>query len=60
MKRPARKLSLNRETLRHLDGTELQKARGAQTLTYEREACEDTWDCTPPDTGCTSTLSCTQ
>ena len=60
MKRSARKLSLNRETLRHLDATELQRARGAGTLTYEG-GCEDSWNCPPPDTECTaSTLSCTQ
>jgi len=60
MKRSARKLSLNRETLRHLDATELARARGAFTLTYEG-GCEDSWNCPPPDPGCPgSTVSCTR
>jgi hypothetical protein len=65
MKHAARKLSLNRETLRQLDGIELRDVRGALgarvgTLTYEG-SCEESWNCPPPETGCTaSTLSCTQ
>ncbi|MBW8874231.1 MAG: hypothetical protein JF614_04655 [Acidobacteria bacterium] len=64
MKRSARKLSLNRETLRHLDATQLRTARGAArvagTLTYEG-GCEDSWNCPPPDPGCpASTVSCTK
>ncbi|HEX4960035.1 MAG TPA: hypothetical protein VF173_04300 [Thermoanaerobaculia bacterium] len=63
MKRAARKLSLHRETVRHLDPAELHAARGAQalgTLTYEG-GCEDTWNCPPPDPGCPgSTVSCTR
>ena len=61
MKRNVGKLSLNRETLRHLDSLELERARGARlaTLTYEG-TCPETETCPPPETGCTSTLSCTQ
>jgi hypothetical protein len=65
MKRAARKLSLNRETLRRLDGTQLRGVRGAAgawlgTLTYEG-SCGESETCPPPETGCTaSTLSCTQ
>ena len=61
MKRNAGKLSLNRETLRHLDSLELERARGALrgTLTYEG-TCPETETCPPPATGCASTLSCTE
>jgi hypothetical protein len=63
MKRSAKKLSLSRETLRHLDATDLRRAEGGRvalgTLTYEG-GCEESWNCPPPNTGCTSTLSCTE
>ena len=62
MKRSAKKLGLSRETLRHLEATDLRgagaRAVRAGTLTYEG-GCEESWNC-PPPTGCTSTLSCTQ
>jgi len=59
-----RKLDLSRETLHRLDGLHLGRARGGAqavgaTLTVE-PPCAETDACPPPNTGCTSTLSCTQ
>jgi hypothetical protein len=62
-KRTTKKLGLHRETLHRLDGADLGRARGGRyadgTLTVE-PPCADSDMCPPPDTGCTSTLSCTQ
>jgi hypothetical protein len=55
-KRHQKKLSVNRETVRHLTPEHLEKAKAAAA---EIAACSDAPDC-DPDCTSTSTLSCTQ
>lgn len=54
-KRHPKKLSVNRETVRHLTPEHLEKAKAAAAIA----ACSDSPDC-DPDCTSTSTLSCTQ
>ena len=62
-KRHNSKLDLHRETLRRLDGASLGGARGGGLAVYGTLTVEPPCgpsDVCPPETGCTSTLSCTQ
>lgn len=58
MKRRTKKLSLNRETLRNLQGDALRKAAGGTGCTMEDDTtCVCTFDCNSGGTG-TQTCGC--